>query len=143
MVSEGNLIERKKVVVAASGYFNPLHVGHIEYLERAKQLGDELVVIVNSDRQVEQKGSKKFQTEADRLRIVAALKCVDRAILSVDEDTTQCKTLSLLKPDIFAKGGDRFATEIPETPVCKELGIEIVDGLGAKIRASSEILKHI
>jgi cytidyltransferase-like protein len=129
-----------KTVVATSGYFNPLHVGHIECLEKAKALGDELVVIVNSDLQVELKGSKKFQTQEDRLRIMAALKCVDRVVLSIDQDSTQCKTLEMLKPNIFAKGGDRYATEIPESEVCKRLDIKIVDGLGDKIRSSRDIL---
>lgn len=131
----------KKIIVAASGYFNPLHVGHIEYLEKARALGDYLIVIVNTDRQVELKGSKKFQTEQDRLRIIQSLKCVDLATLSLDQDSTQCKSLAFYKPDIFAKGGDRTANEIPEAKVCKELGIKIVDGLGEKIRSSSELLK--
>lgn len=131
----------KKIVVAASGYFNPLHVGHIEYLEKARALGDYLIVIVNTDKQVELKGSKKFQTEQDRLRIIQALKCVDLATLSLDHDSTQCKSLAIFQPDIFAKGGDRTAEEIPEAKVCKEFGIKIVDGLGEKIRSSSELLK--
>lgn len=133
----------ERVIVATSGYFNPLHVGHVEYLEKAKQLGDELIVIVNSDHQVELKGSKKFQTEEDRLRIISALRCVDKVVLSIDKDATQCETLRMLRPTIFAKGGDRFAGEIPESPVCKELGIQIVDGLGEKIRASSQILNNL
>ena len=125
----------KKIVT--SGYFDPLHVGHIECLELAKKLGDKLIVIVNNDFQAKLKKGKSFMNEKDRMRIVLALKCVDEVFLSIDKDKTQCETLKYLKPDIFAKGGDRMSNEIPESKLCKELGIEIVDGLGKKIRSSS------
>ena len=127
-------------IVAASGYFNPLHKGHVEYLERAKQLGDYLVVIVNSDKQRALKGSKEFMDEQERVLIVKALRCVDEVILSIDEDGTVCKTLEMINPEIFAKGGDRFASEIPEAEVCNRLGIDMVDGLGNKIQSSSWLL---
>lgn len=131
------------IVVAASGYFNPLHVGHVHYLEEAKKLGDYLLVIVNTDRQVDLKGSCKFQSEQDRLAIIMALRCVDNATLSVDTDTTQCKTLEVWRPQIFAKGGDRYAAEIPERKVCDALGIKIIDGVGGgKIRSSSELINN-
>jgi len=127
-------------IVAASGYFNPLHKGHVEYLEKAKSLGDKLVVIVNSDYQRALKQSKVFMLEDERMAIVSALRCVDEVILSIDKDGTVCDTLALVKPDVFAKGGDRFASEIPEAKVCQELGIEMVDGLGEKIQSSSWLL---
>jgi cytidyltransferase-like protein len=127
-------------VVAASGYFNPLHKGHVEYLEKARSLGDKLVVIVNSDHQRALKQSKVFMLEDERMAIVSALRCVDEVILSIDKDGTVCDTLALVKPDVFAKGGDRFASEIPEAKVCQELGIEMVDGLGEKIQSSSWLL---
>jgi len=127
-------------IIAASGYFNPLHKGHVEYLEKARSLGDKLVVIVNSDHQRELKGSKEFMDQNERIAIVKALRCVDEVILSVDTDSTVCETLRMLKPDVFAKGGDRFNSEIPEAKVCKELGIEMVDGLGNKIQSSSWLL---
>jgi len=137
-------------IVIASGYFNPLHIGHLDYLWRAKELGDTLIVIVNSDYQVALKGSKSFQSQEDRLEIVRSLAMVDDVVLSVDEDKSVCATIRLIRAElgdshryIFAKGGDRFAGEIPEAVVCCELGIAIVDGLGAKIRASSEILAQI
>jgi len=129
------------VKVAASGYFNPLHKGHVEYLEKAKTLGDKLVVIVNSDHQRALKGSKEFMNQEERMIIVKALRCVDEVILSVDSDGTVCDTLRVIKPDIFAKGGDRFSSEIPEAKVCQELGIEMVDGLGNKVQSSSWLLK--
>ena len=126
-------------IVATSGYFDPLHVGHLECLELASQLGDRLIVIVNSDLQAKQKKGKSFMMEEDRLKIVAALRCVDEVFLSIDKDSTQCESLRYLKPDIFAKGGDRTGDEIPEASICRELGIRVVDGLGKKIRSSSSL----
>ena len=126
-------------IVATSGYFDPLHVGHLECLELAKELGDKLIVIVNSDLQAQLKKGKSFMNEKDRLKIVSALKCVDEVFLSIDKDKTQCESLKHLKPNIFAKGGDRTSSEIPESKICKEFGIQIIDGLGAKIRSSSDL----
>ena len=126
-------------IVVTSGYFDPLHVGHLECLEMAKELGDRLIVIVNSDLQAKLKKGKSFMNENDRMKIVSALKCVDHVFLSIDKDKSQCETLRYIKPDIFAKGGDRMSDEIPESKVCKELGIDIVDGLGEKIRSSSDL----
>jgi len=126
-------------VVATSGYFDPLHVGHIECLELAKQLGDKLIVIVNSDFQAKLKKGNPFMNQDDRMKIIASLKCVDEVFLSIDKDKSQCETLKYLKPNIFAKGGDRTSKEIPESEICAELGIKIIDGLGKKIRSSSEL----
>ena len=86
-----------------------------------------------------------FMNENDRMRIVLALNCVDEVFLSIDKDKTQCESLRHINPDIFAKGGDRTVSEIPESKICKELNIEIIDGLGKKIRSSSELtgLKEI
>ena len=126
-------------VVAVSGYFDPIHVGHLEYLKMAKSLGDKLVVIINSDYQASLKKGKSFMPEQDRLVIVQALRCVDEVFLSIDKDKSVCKSLEHLKPDIFANGGDRSLEEIPETAVMKKYNIEMVDGLGEKIRSSSEI----
>ena len=124
--------------VAASGYFDPIHVGHIEYLEMAAKLGDRLVVIVNNDEQAVLKKGAPFMSAEDRLKIVSSLRCVDEALLSIDTDPSVCKSLRAVHPDIFAKGGDRFVDEIPEAAVCREMGAEIVDGLGMKIRSSSD-----
>jgi D-beta-D-heptose 7-phosphate kinase/D-beta-D-heptose 1-phosphate adenosyltransferase len=126
-------------VVAVSGYFDPIHVGHLEFLKIAKSLGDKLVVIINSDYQADLKKGKSFMPEEDRLEIVQALRCVDEVFLSIDKDKSVCKSLEHLKPDIFANGGDRSLEEIPETAVMKKYNIEMVDGLGEKIRSSSEI----
>lgn len=135
---------KKRMVIAASGYFNPLHVGHLKYLEEAKRLGDRLVVIVNSDYQVQLKGSVPFMREDDRLKIIKALRCVDDAIIAIDKDGTVKKSIEFLKPDVFAKGGDRTAGNTPECGICDRLGIEIIFGVGGeKIRASSELIKKV
>ena len=105
---------KKEIVVAVSGYFNPVHIGHIKYIEEAKKLGKKLIVIVNTDKQVKLKGSSPFMNERERLEMIAALRFVDNVILAIDEDETVCKTLELIKPDIFANGGDRTKKNIPE-----------------------------
>ena len=125
--------------VAVSGYFDPIHVGHIEYLELAKELGTELIVIVNNDHQCKLKKGSSFMNEKDRLKIVESLKVVDKAFLSIDRDRSVCDSVAAVKPDIFAQGGDRNFGEVPEAGVCKELGIKMVDGLGGKIRSSSDL----
>ena len=127
------------IVVAVSGYFDPIHVGHIEYLKLAKQLGDKLVVIVNNDFQARIKKGKSFMNEIDRVEIVASLKCVDEVFLSIDRDLSVCKSLEFIQPNIFANGGDRKLDEIPETRIMKKYGIKMVDGLGIKIRSSSDL----
>ena len=126
--------------VAVSGYFDPLHVGHLELFENARQLGNYLIVIVNTDEQARQKKGYVFMSCEDRMRIVSALKGVDEVVKSIDTDRTICKTLEMVKPDIFANGGDRQNNEIPEARVCRQYGIEIIDGLGAKIRSSSDLV---
>jgi len=128
-------------IIAASGYFDPIHIGHIECLEKAKKLGDKLIVIINNDTQLKLKKGFSFMPQEDRLKIVKALKCVDEVFLSIDKDKSVCKSLEALHPDIFAKGGDRTADEIPETPICNKLGIKIIDSLGKKIRSSSDIIR--
>ena len=131
--------------IAISGYFDPIHVGHIEYINNAKKLGDWLVVIVNNNNQCALKKGKYFMDEKDRVLIVKNIKAVDEVFLSIDEDKTICKSLKKVNPDIFANGGDRKNYEIPESKVCKENNIQIIDGLGDKIRSSSDLtgLKEI
>lgn len=132
-------------VVAISGYFDPIHVGHLEYINMAKKLGDKLVVIINNNYQCELKKGKPFMDEKDRVTIVSNLKNVDEVFLSIDKDKTVCASLEKIKPDIFANGGDRKNYEIPESVICKKYDIKIIDGLGDKIRSSSDLtgLKEI
>jgi len=127
-------------IIVASGYFDPLHIGHVEYLERAKGLGDKLIVIVNTDEQAVLKKGYAFMPHDERLKIVKALMCVDEVFLSIDKDKSVCKSLEFLKPHIFAKGGDRTSDEIPEAVICEKFGIKIIDRLGDKIQSSSELV---
>jgi|TARA_B100001094_G_C17894520_1_gene653326 cytidyltransferase-like protein len=131
--------------VAISGYFDPIHVGHLEYIKEAKKLGDKLIVIVNNNHQCVLKKGKPFMDEKDRVIITSCIKYVDEVFLSIDEDKTVCKSLEEIKPDIFANGGDRKNFEIPESIICKKHDIKIIDGLGEKIRSSSDLtgLKEI
>ena len=138
----------KKKAIIVSGYFNPLHKGHMEYFNNAKAICDELFVIVNNDKQRKLKGSKPFQDEQERLLIVSNIKAVDKAILSIDKDRTVCESIRLLANEYgadydlaFANGGDQNNDTIPEIPVCKELGVALIDGLGEKIQSSSWLLK--
>lgn len=125
--------------VAISGYFDPIHVGHLEYIIEAKKLADKLIVIVNNNHQCVLKKGKPFMDENDRVTIVSSIKYVDEVFLSIDKDKTVCKSLEKIKPDIFANGGDRKNYEIPESVICNKYNIEIIDGLGEKIRSSSDL----
>ena len=129
----------KELIVAVSGYFDPLHVGHLEYFQLAKQLGDKLYVIVNNDVQAVLKKQTFFMNENDRLEIIKSLSIVDNAILSIDQDKSVSKTLEKIKPDIFGNGGDQIKGSILEEEICTRNNIKIVDQLGEKIRSSSEI----
>ena len=125
--------------VAVSGYFDPIHVGHLEYLKLSKDLGDKLVVIVNNNYQCVLKKGKPSMDENDRVQIVKSLKMVDEVFLSIDMDKTVCASLEAIKPDIFANGGDRSTREVPESAICKKYNIQMTDGLGDKIRSSSDL----
>jgi len=138
----------KKKAVIVSGYFNPIHKGHIEYFETAKKNGDVLFVIVNSDHQRKLKESKEFQDEDERLLIVSHLKLVDKAILAIDQDRTVIETIKKIHTEFskkyslfFANGGDQNNNTIPEREICEKLKIKLIDGLGAKIQSSSWLLK--
>lgn len=131
-------------IVAVSGFFDPIHRGHIEYLQLSKKLGDKLVVILNNDKQCVAKKGKAFMPVEDKKAILEAIECVDEVFVSideVDEHISICESLKAVKPHIFAKGGDRFSYEIPEAKVCFDLGIKIVDRVGEKLQSSSELIK--
>ena len=108
------IVKMPKKIVVASGYFDPLHWGHVEYLQRSRELGDKLIVIVNNDRQAVSKKGFYCMPADQRVRLIRELECVDTAIESIDEDSTVCKTLAALHPDIFANGGDQTNPSIPE-----------------------------
>ena len=128
-------------IIVASGYFDPIHQGHIEYLKLAKQLGDKLIVIINSDHQTMLKKGFIFMPHEERAKIIKELSCVDEVFISIDKDKSVCKSLAYLKPHIFAKGGDRTSDEIPERKTCEEHNIQIIDKLGDKIQSSSELIE--
>jgi len=137
-------------IIVVSGYFNPLHKGHIDLFNKAKVHGDKLWVIVNSDLQRKLKGSKPFMNEEERLLIVSSLKIIDFSIISIDKDKTVRETLRLLKTKAlssdpidkmaFANGGDQTNESIPESYICNMLNIELIEGLGDKIQSSSWLI---
>ena len=141
---------KTKTFVIASGYFNPIHKGHIEYLNRSKAIGDFLFVIVNNDYQRLMKGSKEFMNEDERLLVVSNIKSVDEGMVSIDENSRLVeKSIEFIynqmssKFDkiIFTNGGDQTCHTIGEKEICEKLGIELVFGLGDKIQSSSWLIK--
>lgn len=129
-------------IVCVSGYFDPLHIGHIEYFKKSKQIGDLLMVIVNNDQQAMLKKNRAFMPVNERIKIIKELRCVDIVVKSCDKDRTVCKTLSTVipKPDYFCNGGDQNNNTIPEGDICKKRGIELRDGFGDKIQSSSWLI---
>lgn len=144
-------MEKIKTLVIASGYFNPIHKGHLEYLNRSKALGDFLYVIVNNDYQRSLKGSKEFILEDERRFIIKNIKAVDDAIIAIDKTRKVNDTVELIynqmkdKFDkfIFTNGGDQTEQTIGERGVCERLGIEMVFGLGDKIQSSSWLINKL
>jgi cytidyltransferase-like protein len=141
---------KKQKAIIVSGYFNPIHKGHLEYFNNAKAIADKLFVIVNNDHQRELKGSKEFQDENERMIIVSNIKAVDKAILSIDTDRTVSATIKMIAQQFgeefelgFANGGDQNNDTIPEKPVCEQMNVALIDGLGDKIQSSSWLLKKL
>ena len=133
------------VIVSVSGYFDPLTPGHVEYLYKAKELGDRLIVILNRDDQLL---AKRVGTKlegiirypfADRKAIISTLKPVDEVVECIDRDTSVAETIEMIKPHIFAKGGDRDISNIPpkEIEACRRSNCRIVCGVGEKTHSSS------
>jgi cytidyltransferase-like protein len=145
MVAKSN----KKIIIT-SGFFNPLHIGHINLIREAKQLGDFLVVIVNNDEQVKIKGAAAFMPEQERIEIIRALRYADDVVLAVDrKDDSVVESLKIIAKSysgefFFAKGGDRNADNIPEKSICDELNIKIINGVGGdKVQSSSWLLSKV
>ena len=134
------------LVVVVSGGFDPLHVGHVRMFEKAKKLGDELVVILNNDNWICKKKGHVFMPQKERKELIEALRCVDRVVLTThppkSKDMSVCAALKKIKPDIFANGGDRTRKNIPEVPLCKAMGCKMVFniGQGGKVQSSSWLL---
>jgi len=147
-MQEKNQDQIKLKVIIVSGYFNPLHKGHIELFHLAKDRGDKLIVIVNNDNQRKIKGSKEFMSQEERVLILNELSITDKVILSIDQDQTVIKSLKKVHNKFsekyelyFVNGGDQKNNTIPELDLCKKLGINLIDGLGEKIQSSSWLLK--
>ena len=139
---------KKKVVVAVSGGFDPVHKGHVRMFKRAKALGDELVVILNNDNWLKKKKGFAFMPEDERKEIIEALGAVDRVVLTGHPenptDMSVCAELASIRPNIFANGGDRHTGNVPEVKVCSDIGCEMVDnvGDGGKVQSSSWLLEN-
>lgn len=133
--------------VSVSGGFDPLHIGHVRMLQEARKLGDKLVVILNNDNWLRNKKGFVFMPEKERAEMIGSFPFVDRVVLSGhkpdDPDRSVARMLRKLKPDVFANGGDRFADNIPEMQVCKELKIKAVFnvGQGGKVQSSSWMVR--
>lgn len=131
-------------VVIVSGFFNPLHGGHLDMIEAAAKLGDRLIVIVNNDKQQVEKKGKVILVETNRARLIRALRVVDEVFIAIDHDATVIQSLEFLAsqyPDdelVFANGGDRDSTKVvPETEVCQKYNIEMLFGVGGMNKADS------
>ena len=140
----------KQKAIIVSGYFNPIHKGHLEYFNNAKAMADQLFVIVNNDHQRALKGSKDFQDEKERMIIVSNIKAVDKAFLSIDSDKTVSATIKMIAKKYgetfdlaFANGGDQNNDICPERTVCENFKIKLIDGLGEKIQSSSWLLNKL
>ncbi|OGE84364.1 MAG: hypothetical protein A2846_01925 [Candidatus Doudnabacteria bacterium RIFCSPHIGHO2_01_FULL_49_9] len=137
-------------IVAVSGGFDPVHIGHINLLREARALGDKLVVILNNDHWLAAKKGFVFMPERERKAILETVKYVDEVIISSHPkqpaDMSVCAELEKLKPDVFANGGDRKPDEdpIPEVALCDRLGIQVIYNVGGgKTQSSSELVKRV
>ena len=139
-------------IVIISGYFNPIHSGHVDYIQSAKKLGDKLIVIVNNDKQVSLKGSVPFQDEEERKKIVSNIKGVDHAVISIDKDATVCESIRqeyynyyndyFFDSMIFCNGGDRKEGGVPEDILEEQFGIQMVYNVGGdKTQSSSSLIE--
>jgi len=139
------MTEKKERIVCVSGGFDPVHVGHIRLIKEARQLGDKLVIIMNNDNWLLKKKGFVFMQEAERKEVLNSLKYVDEIIVSEHEsdcsDMSVCSELRLVKPSVFANGGDRKSDNTPEYLVCEEMDIEMVFEVGGdKIQSSSDLV---
>ena len=137
---------KKQIVVAVSGGFDPLHIGHVRMFQAAGKLGDKLVVILNNDHWLKQKKGYVFMPQGERKEVLEAIAGVDRVVLtshkSKSKDMSINAELLKIRPDIFANGGDRTKKNIPEVVVCKKIGCKMVFSVGAggKVQSSSWLL---
>lgn len=139
---------KKPRVVAVSGGFDPLHIGHVRMFEEARKLGDKLAVIINNDNWLRMKKGFTFMPQRERAEIIRSLPFVDKVVFTDhkkgDTDKSVCRTLARVRPDIFANGGDRVSKNVPEVALCKELGIKMIFNVGAggKVQSSSWMINN-
>ena len=143
-----NKKRQKQKVVAVSGGFDPVHIGHIRLLQEAKRLGDKLVVILNNDNWLIAKKGMFFMPQNERKEILEMLVCVDQVLITSHpqnpKDMSVCDALLKLRPDVFANGGDRHEDNIPEVATCQAIGCQMVFnvGRGGKIQSSSWLMNN-
>lgn len=141
----------KGVVVAVSGGYDPVHIGHVRMFNEAKALGDELVVIINNDNWIEKKKGYVFMPQKERKEIIEAFEAVDRVVFTSHPenptDMSVCEELKLIRPHIFANGGDRKpdGDPVPEVAVCEKFGIKMIYnvGHGGKVQSSSWLVNKL
>ena len=142
--------KQKPIVVAVSGGFDPAHIGHVRLFQKAKKLGDKLVVILNNDNWLLAKKGYVFMPQNELQEILEALACVDEVVLTNPpknpKDMSVCRELLKIKPQIFANGGDRYPKNIPgpEVKICRKIGCQMIYnvGRGGKIQSSSWLVKN-
>tara|TARA_R110002126_G_scaffold136583_1_gene281138 strand:+ start:620 stop:1102 length:483 start_codon:yes stop_codon:yes gene_type:complete len=139
----GKKMSEKRKLIAVSGGFDPVHVGHVQMIEECAKIGD-VLVIINSDEWLERKKGFAFMPWAEKAYIMSQFKGVVQVTNVDDTDGTVCEALRRHKPDAFANGGDRRLDNTPEMDVCDELGIEMLWNLGgSKVQSSSELVNKI
>lgn len=126
----------KRKIIMVSGGFDPVHVGHIQMIEKASEWGD-VMVVVNSDDWLQRKKGYVFMPWKERVYIMSNIKGVTLVSGVDDSDGTVCKALQWHQPDAFANGGDRKKENTPEMKVCDELGIQMFWGVGGKDKPQS------
>jgi len=137
----------EQVVVAVSGGFDPIHVGHVRLFQEAKTLGDHLIVIINNDHWLMKKKGYVFIPENERKEIISSIRYVDEVVLTNHPDNPSdmsvSKTIAKIRPHIFANGGDRHQDNIPELAICKKIGCALIFnvGSGGKVQSSSWLLE--
>ncbi len=140
--------QRRRIIIAVSGGFDPIHIGHVRLFQEAKKLGDRLVVILNNDHWLRKKKGYVFMPEDERVEIIRALRSVDAVLVTGhaehSNDMSVCAELRSLKPDIFANGGDRKEDNVPEVAVCEAIGCAMVFnvGHGGKVQSSSWLVNN-
>jgi cytidyltransferase-like protein len=136
--------KKKKKIVAISGGFDPIHIGHVRMIQDARKLGN-VIVFLNTDDWLKRKKGYEFMSWDERAEILLGMKGVKEVYSAMDDDNTVCEALKFYKPDVFANGGDRKIGKVPEYQVCEDLGIEMEFGVGGddKPQSSSWLVDNV